>query len=60
MSIVSGALITKAADFGVKVCMKLYLRWHKGASHERAERYRKELKETDNDQSNPDSVDSGR
>jgi hypothetical protein len=60
MSVVSAALITKATDFGVKVCMKLYLRWHKGASHERAERYRKELKEMDDEKANSLRVDSGR
>ena len=43
MSIVSAALITKLADFGVKVGMQLYLKWHGKASHERAERYRAEL-----------------
>ncbi len=59
MSIVSGALITKAADFGVKLCMKMYLRWHKGASHERAERYRKELKEMA-DEKDSLRVDSGK
>jgi hypothetical protein len=59
VSIVSGALITKAADFGVKLCMKMYLRWHKGASHERAERYRKELKEMA-DEKDSLRVDSGK
>lgn len=45
MSIVSAALITKVADFGVKVGIKLFLSWHGKASHERAERYRAKLKE---------------
>ena len=45
MSIVSAALITKLADFGVKVGMQLYLKWHGKASHERAERYRAKLEE---------------
>ena len=60
MSIVSAALITKLADFGVKVGMQLYLKWHGKASHERAERYRKLLKEIDDEKDNPDGVDSGK
>ena len=59
MSIVSAALITKLADFGVRVCMKLAVKWHKGTSHERAERYRQRLKEIDNAKADS-GVDSGK
>ena len=47
MSIVSATLITKAADYAVKLGMELYVKWHFGGSHERAERYRARLKRID-------------
>ena len=45
MSIVSAALVTKLADFGVKVLIKLGIKYHNGPGHERAERYRREIAE---------------
>ena len=60
MSIVSAALITKLADFGVKVCMKLAVKWHKGPSHDRAEKYREILKEIENEKAKSAGVDSVR
>lgn len=42
-SIVSAAIVTKCADFCAKVAMNLYIKWHFGGSHERAERYRARL-----------------
>ena len=47
MSIVSAAIITKVADFAAKVAMNLYVKWHFGGSHERAERYRARLARID-------------
>ena len=47
MSIVSATLITKAADYAVKLGMELYVKWHFGGSHERAEQYRARLKRID-------------
>ena len=44
-TIVSAAIVTKVADFAAKVAMNLYVKWHFGGSHERAERYRAKLKE---------------
>jgi hypothetical protein len=43
-----------------KVAVELALKWHGGPSHERAERYRKLLKEIDDEKDNPDGVDSGK
>lgn len=43
MSVISAAIITKAADFVAKVGIELYVKWHFGGSHERAERYRARL-----------------
>lgn len=42
-----------------KVAVKLALAWHRGPSHERAERYRKILKEIDNAKADS-GVDSGK
>lgn len=47
MSILSASLVTMLADFGVKVLVRLGIKWHNGPSHERAERYRKELEKKD-------------
>lgn len=47
MSIISTALITKLADFGIKLAIRLGIKWHNGPGHERAERYRKELENKD-------------
>jgi len=46
-ALVSGAIITTVCDFAAKVGMELYVRWHYGASDERAERYRARLKRID-------------
>lgn len=46
-SIVSAAIVTKVADFAAKVCMNIYIKWHFGGSHERAERYRAQLRRID-------------
>ena len=44
MSIVSSALITALADFGVKVLVRLAIKLHKGPAHELAEKYKEELR----------------
>ena len=46
-SIVSAAIVTKVADFAAKVAMNIYIKWHFGGSHERAERYRARLARID-------------
>lgn len=46
-TIVSAAIITKVADFAAMVAMNLYIKWHFGGSHERAERYRARLARID-------------
>lgn len=46
MSPILPAIALKAvAEFGARVGMNLYLAWHRGASHERAERYRLRLQQ---------------
>ncbi len=47
MSIVSAALITKLADFGVRVCIRMGLKLHNGPIHRLMEKKRKELDEKD-------------
>lgn len=37
--------IKKASEFVARVGMELYCKWHRGPSHERAERYRVRLEE---------------
>jgi hypothetical protein len=39
--------LTKCTEFLARVGMSLYVKWHKGGSHERADRYRKHLAEID-------------
>ena len=43
-----------------KVAVELALKWHKGPSHDRAERYRKLLKEIDDAKAKSAGVDSVR
>ncbi|MEI7879861.1 MAG: hypothetical protein WCI95_03190 [bacterium] len=43
--IIPAMALKQVAEFGAWVGMNLYLAWHRGASHERAERYRVRLAE---------------
>jgi len=43
-----------------KVAVELALAWHRGDSHERAEKYRAILKEIDNAKAKSAGVDSGK
>jgi hypothetical protein len=45
--IIPAVALKTVAEFGARVGMELYLAWHRGASHERAERYRVRLAEID-------------
>jgi uridine phosphorylase len=47
MGIISAAIVTKLADFGVKVLIRLGLKAHRGPLHRQAEAYRKELEALD-------------
>ena len=43
--LIPAVALKAVAEFGAKVGMNLYLAWHRGASHERAERNRVRLAE---------------
>jgi hypothetical protein len=45
--LIPAVALSKATEFLAKVAMNLYVAWHFGASHERAERYRARLARID-------------
>ena len=45
--IIPAIALSKCTEFLARVGMNLYIKWHFGASHERAERYRARLKRID-------------
>lgn len=45
--IIPAIAIKSLTEFGARLAMNIYIHWHRGESHERAERYKAKLEEID-------------
>ena len=45
--IIPAIALKTLTEFGARVAMNIYIHWHRGESHERAERYKAKLAEID-------------